>query len=249
MNRSSLTRSAFLVLISAVFSACGIHVEKRGGAEILLFEGTGTSPNDVKALEAILESNHLDYATVNSSRLNEMGEARMRGYRLLIVPGGNFIKIGDSLSARTTAKLRSAVQNGLNYLGFCAGGFFAGNSRYNGLNLTSGVQFHFYSADARGVRKAAVAITLAGAPTLDQYWEDGPEFSGWGAVVGKYPDGTPAIVEGEVGKGWAILSGVHPEAPASWRRGMTFLTPVSADHEYAGTLIHAALSRTPLAHY
>ena len=35
-----------------------------------------------------------------------------------------------------------------------------------------------------------------GTPTLEQYWEDGPEFTGWGEVVGKYPDGTPAIVEG-----------------------------------------------------
>ena len=33
-------------------------------------------------------------------------------------------------------------------------------------------------------------------------------------MVGKYPDGTPAIVEGTFGNGWVILSGVHPEAPA-----------------------------------
>jgi len=43
----------------------------------------------------------------------------------------------------------------------CAGGFFAGDSGYNGLNLTSGVRFGFYAAEARGVRKAAVAITGA----------------------------------------------------------------------------------------
>jgi hypothetical protein len=68
----------------------------------------------------------------------------------------------------------------------------AGNSGYyNGLNLTSGVRFGFYSAEERGIRKAAVAIAVAGGPTLDQYWEDGPQFTGWGAVVGKYPDGTP----------------------------------------------------------
>ena len=89
------------------------------------------------------------------------------------------------------------------------------------MNLTSGVRFGFYAAEGRGIRKTAVAITAAGAPTLDQYWEDGPEFTGWGAIVGKYPDGTPAIVEGTFGSGWVILTGVHPEAPASWRRGMT----------------------------
>src|SRR6266852_3288758 len=257
---------ASLVLISTAFVACGVGGDKgsmpakgasasdaattaplkSGGiAPILLFNGTGTSPNDVAAVETILNSNHLSYLTANSSQLNEMGESQIRGYRLLIVPGGNFIDIGNSLTSSTTANIRNAVQNGLNYLGICAGGFFAGNSGYNGLNLTSGVKFSFYVAKGRGIRKAAVAISGAGAPTLDQYWEDGPQFTGWGAVVAKYPDGTPAIVEGTFGSAWVILTGVHPEAPARWRRGMTFNTPASVDNAYAGMLIHAALNRAP----
>ena len=61
-----------------------------------------------------------------------------------------------------------AVQNGLNYLGVCAGAFFAGNSPTNGLNLTSGVRFGFYAAEDRGIRKTAVAIARPGAPPLDQ---------------------------------------------------------------------------------
>jgi len=243
-----------LVLVSSAFTTCGAGGDKsmpaKGGTTpILLFNGTGSSPNDVAAVETILQSNHLDYSTVNSSQLNEMGEAEIRQYRLLIVPGGNFIDIGNSLTSSTTANIRNAVQNGVNYLGICAGGFFAGNSGYNGLNLTSGVRFGFYAAESQGIRKAAVAIADAGGPTLDQYWEDGPQFSGWGAVVGKYPDGTPAIVEGNFGSGWVILTGVHPEAPANWRHGLTFSTPVSADNDYAGALIQAALNRSSLSHY
>jgi glutamine amidotransferase-like uncharacterized protein len=137
----------------------------------------------------------------------------------------------------------------LNYLGICAGGLLAGDCIYNGLNLTSGVRFDFYSAVKRGIHKAAVPISGTGTPALDQYWEDGPQFTGWGEVVGKYPDGTPAIVEGKSGDGWVILSGVHPEAPENWRRGMNFSTPVSDDNEYAATLIRAALNGTWLPHY
>ena len=220
-----------------------------GIAPILLFNGTGTSPNDVTAVETILNKDHLDYSTANSLQLNEMGESQIRGYRLLIIPGGNFVDIGNGLTSSTTASIRNAVQNGLNCLGICAGAFFAGNSPYNGLNLTSDVKFSFYAAEGRGIRKAAVSIANAGGPTLDQYWEDGPQLTGWGTVVGKYPDGTPAVVEGTFGNGWVILTGVHPEAPADWRRGMTFTTPVSVDNVYAGILIHAALNRTPLSHY
>ena len=256
---------ASLALTSSSFTICGIHVDKggttakgmndspateRGGPPVLLFNGTGASPNDVAAIETILNNNHLSYSTANSLRLNEMGESQLRGYRLLIIPGGNFIDMGRSLNSSTAANIHNAVQNGLNYLGICAGGFLAGNSSYyNGLNLTSGVRFGFYSAEEKGIRKAAVAIVVAGAPTMEQYWEDGPQFTGWGAVVGKYPDGTPAIVEGTSGRGWVVLSGVHPEAPAGWRRGMSFSTPAEIDNAYAGTIVKAALNQTSLAHF
>ena len=73
--------------------------------------------------------------------------------------------------------------------------------------------------------------------------------TGWGDIVAKYPDGTPAIVEGNIGDGCVILSGIHPEAPESWRRGLTFTTPASVDNAYAATLISAALNRIRLKHY
>lgn len=240
----ALLRFAALILGSVIVTGCG----DRGGP-VLLFSGTGTSPNDVVAVRTILNRSHLGYSTVSSSRLNGMSESQLREYRLLIVPGGNFIEIGKNLTANTTANIRNAVQNGLNYLGICAGGFFAGNSGFNGLNLTSGARFRFYSAEDHGIRKAAVAITGVGTPTLDQYWEDGPQFTGWGEVVGKYPDGTPAIVQGTFGIGWVVLSGVHPEASERWRHGMRFSTPTSVDNDYAGTLINAALNRISMPHY
>jgi glutamine amidotransferase-like uncharacterized protein len=217
-------------------------------ADILLFNGTGASPNDVKAIEAILHSNHLNYSTASSSQLNGMAQQELRAYRLLIIPGGNFVDIGNSVTPAAAANIRTAVQQGSSYLGICAGAFFAGNSPYNGLNLTSGVKFGFYAAEAAGTRKAVVPITGPGPFTLDQYWEDGPEFTGWGAVISKYPNGTAAVVEGTSGKGWVVLTGVHPEAPANWYRGLTPTTPIpEAQQAYAAKLIHAALDRTPLS--
>ena len=236
---------ACVVVISVTLAACAMRGES---ASILLFNGTGTSPNDVEAVESILDSKHLGYTTADSARLNGMDEAQLRMFRLLIVPGGNFIHIGNGLTSRTTANFRGAVRNGLNYLGICAGGFFAGDTGTNALKLT-GVRFGFYAAERQGIRKTAVAIASAGGPTLDQYWEDGPQFAGWGEVVAKYPDGTPAVVEGTVGSGGVLLTGIHPEAPEQWRRGMTFRTPASDDNAYAAMLIQAALNRTSLPHY
>jgi hypothetical protein len=234
---------------SASTAAAATLPTSSGTPIILLFIGRGTSPNDVAALERILSENHFSYSTANSRRLNRMSESELRAYRLLIVPGGDFEEIGNALTSSTTANLRNAIRSGLNYFGICAGAFFAGNSPYNGLNLTSGVRFTFYAAENRGIRKAAVAIAAAGSPTLEHYWEDGPQLTGWGDVVAKYPDGTPAIAEGTFGDGWAILSGIHPEAPEGWRHGMTFTTLASVDNAYAATLIDAALNRKWLAHY
>jgi glutamine amidotransferase-like uncharacterized protein len=241
------------VLTGTALTSCrASHDEGRMPAHvapILLFNGTGTSSGDVAALEKILSSENFNYSTANSRQLNGMSESRIREYHLLLVPGGNFEDIGNSLTPGTSTKIRDAVHGGLNYLGICAGAFYAGNSPYNGLNLTSGPRFGFYAAEGRDLRKAALAIADAGGQTLDQYWEDGPQLTGWGDVVGKYPDGTPAIVEGTFGSGWVILTGVHPEAPESWRRGMNFRTPANTDNAYAATLIRAALNRELLPHY
>lgn len=231
-----------------VVTACAPPAEKESPA-ILLFSGTGTSPNGVKAVEAVLQDRHLHYATADSQQLNDMDESQLRAYQLLILPGGHYINMGNSLTPGATAIVHHAVQGGLNYLGICAGGLLAGDASCNSLNLTAGVRFGFYKVVNQGIHKAAVEITGVEPPALDHYWEDGPEFTGWGAVVGKYPDGTPAIVEGNSGKGWVILSGVHPEAPANWRNGMAFTTPASQAHAYAGTLIDAALHGTRLPHY
>jgi glutamine amidotransferase-like uncharacterized protein len=217
---------------------------------VLLYNGTGTSAPDVSALEAVLGTLGLGYVTANASQLEAMSEAQMGGYKLLIVPGGDSIVIGQNLSAGATATIHNAVaQYGLHYLGICAGAFFGGYSIYNGVDLTSGAWFNFFADENKGIHQEAVEISLPSSAPLDVYWQDGPQLSGWGDVVAKYPDGTPAIVEGTSGNGFVVFTGVHLEAPAAWRAGMTFTTPLSADLAYAGTVIQAALAGTPLPHF
>jgi glutamine amidotransferase-like uncharacterized protein len=217
---------------------------------VLLYTGTGTSPSDVAAIEAVLGTLGVGYITADSSQLEATSEAQLGGYRLLILPGGNSITIGGNLSVAATATIRNAVaQYGVHYLGICAGAFFGGYSIYNGVDLTSGVGFDFFADENKGIHKEAVAISFPTSGPLDAYWEDGPQLSGWGDVVAKYPDGTPAIVEGKSGKGFVMFTGVHLEAPAGWRRGMKFTTPLSVDVAYAGTVIQAALAGTPLPHF
>lgn len=237
---------------SRILVACLLTAACRGDpgpASILLFNGRGTSTGDVVAVERVLRDARLSYATANSWQLGAMTAPQLRTYQLLIVPGGNFEEMGNNLTPAAVANVRSAVHGGLNYLGICAGAFFAGSSPYNGLNLTSGVRFPFYSAEARGLRRAAVQIAIAGSSPLEQYWEDGPQLTGWGDVVARYDDGTPAAAQGKVGTGWVLLLGTHPEAPDTWHRGLKFSGPGTAARAYAATLVTAALKATPLQHY
>ncbi len=208
-------RWLFAAALYFPLAACSPPGSTSDRPAILLFAGQGTSPNDVTAVERILSEHHLSYAAADSARLNAMSERDLEAYRLLVVPGGNFEEMGNSLDHATPVRVRHAVGSGLNYLGICAGAFIAGNSPYNGFNLTSGVRFPFYAAEARGIRKAAIAIATPGSPAFEHYWEDGPQLSGWGDVVGKYPDGTPAIVQGAAGAGWVILPGFTPRHPST----------------------------------
>ncbi|HEY3974842.1 MAG TPA: BPL-N domain-containing protein [Candidatus Sulfotelmatobacter sp.] len=217
---------------------------------VLLYTGNGASPSDVTALETILGNLSVGYTASDSAQLNAMSEQQLGGYKLIIIPGGNSITIGESLTVSTASAIRGAVQQyGAHYLGVCAGAFFGGYSVYNGVDLTSGVAFNFYADEAQGIHIEPVEISFPNSVPLDVYWQDGPELSGWGEVVAKFPDGTSAIVEGSSGNGFVIFTGVHPEAPQGWLGSMNFTTPASVDQAYAATVIQAALSGTALPHF
>ncbi|HWS16636.1 MAG TPA: BPL-N domain-containing protein [Candidatus Elarobacter sp.] len=233
------------------------HPQSIATSGILLFNGTGTS-SDVQALEYVITNNmHMDYDTVNSAGLDGMSVAQMAAYKLLIIPGGDSITIGNNLAASTLANIKTAVRtNGLHYLGVCAGAFlasYAGTSGYNDINLLDGIWFNMYPETAEPA--AELLSRPQGQGSIDVYWEDGPSMAtqggSWGTIVAKYPNyGQPAaIIQGFAGKGWTLLQGVHPEAPASWRTCCTFTTSLADDLAYSATLITAVLNGTVLPHY
>ena len=100
---------ASIVLASFALSACSPPVSN-DAAQILLFAGNGTSPNDVTAVETILKARHLGYFKAGSSQLAGMSESQLTAYRLMIVPGGNYITIGNSLTPGATTNIRNAVR-------------------------------------------------------------------------------------------------------------------------------------------
>jgi hypothetical protein len=217
-------------------------------SEVLLYNGTGSSPTDVVALEAILTGMHLTYDLLTSAQMNAIPKATMISYKMIVFPGGDSIQMGDSLTTATTALVKTAVsQYGVSYIGFCAGAFMAESSTlYNVFNL-AGTWFDFYDATLIDM----VWTTFPDGSQRDLVYWEGPYLTDFGSVIAKYPNGQSAIAESKVGKGFVLVSGVHPEAPADWRDGMAHVDEdgVPPDVAYAGTLLNAAYTQTMLPHF
>jgi hypothetical protein len=169
-TRYPLLLTAALGALLLALSGCSrpeTPVAAKDVPTVLLFDGAGASTDDVAAFETILRDQHFNYTRANSRQLNAMNKDQLLAFGLLIVPGGNFEKMGGGITTTTAATVRDAVHGGLNYLGVCAGAFFAGDSPYNGLDLTGGVLFNFHSLERQNIRKAVVAISVGGSSTFD----------------------------------------------------------------------------------
>lgn len=224
---------------------CGCHESTASGdaplaARIILFDGTGSSPNDVKAIEKVLDREQLPYTTADSDELDLMTSEQLAHAELLIMPGGNYEQMGKGLRADTAQRIRDAVRHGMNYLGICAGAFIAGDAPDNGFNIT-GTRFAFFADSKLGTRKEVVTLANGDGTRFKTYWEDGPELTGWGDPLAKYADGTPAVVQGKVGTGWMVLTGVHLEAPENWYDGLEPAAPATSIDK-AAKLVRAAFN-------
>jgi FG-GAP-like repeat len=218
----------------------------------------GVSVPDYFALQRELDAMGLRYDTAtydgdaNTINLNAMTQAQFNAYAVFIVPGGNT----DCIVGYWTQTTKQMIQNGVlhgsvSYLGFCAGAFVAGyrNPALNltGLPIQNGWDsFNYYSLYYHSQVAASLEISLASGPTLEMFWDDGPQLSGFGDTIATYPDGTPAISETS-SNGFVILSGVHPEATADWMVSDNLSpvgSPFQTDFAFAASLINAAVTKT-----
>lgn len=152
---------------------------------------------------------------------------------LLIMPGGKDKPYHAALQGEGCRRIRRFVENGGGYLGICAGAYFgAKNIEFDlgfPLEVCEERQLAFFPGKAVGPafgkgtfdydsQKGARAAKLkSGYGEFHVYYNGGCTFEGsfstckvlaWYADLPRSP---PAIVECSIGKGKAILSGVHLE--------------------------------------
>ncbi|MGK5083831.1 BPL-N domain-containing protein [Bdellovibrionota bacterium FG-1] len=164
-----------------------------------------------------------------------------------IQPGGTSRAVGKAMSAQLKGWIQDFVRSGGGYVGFCAGGFFAtakiGDLEDPGLGLLPGASHPYTTVPDDAI---ILPIQWGGGKPRQIYWEGGPFFTlpsetGTGAeVMATYSEGTAASVRAPYGKGRVYVTGLHPEAPQSWRDYFHLLDSDGLDENLAVQMIHWA---------
>lgn len=203
---------------------------------IALYTGEGAAPLGIRAFLrffakqgwTVLEIDHRFFVSDNWQR---------NTVDWIVMPGGRDLPYCKNLKGEPNRRIRTFVESGGAYLGICAGAYYG--SGYVAFDeggclevfgerelaffpgravgpLYKNRQFSYSSDSGAGVAK----IKMAGSTSFS-YFNGGCTFEGaeqyenvevW-ATYADFPGALPAIINCKVGKGHAILSGIHPEMP------------------------------------
>lgn len=155
---------------------------------------------------------------------------------LFVMPGGADLPYCKKLNGEGNRKIRHFVKQGGAYLGICAGAYYGcaeldfiglgysvkGSrelSLFDGIAKGSLPKFTNGKLYDEGIEsKAMVEITLAEGEKTTFYYHGGCCFEPTPKAVYRplayYPDGSLAMIEGNFGRGYYLLSGVHFELQA-----------------------------------
>lgn len=157
---------------------------------------------------------------------------------LLIIPGGRDIPYDRLLRGEGTQKIRSYVLDGGSFIGICAGAYFSSSEiifeKGTPLEVHEKRELNFYPGAAigalyqhrpfsyrseQGSHAAFISFENEHIPIYYNggcYFENPECFSQHISILGRYRDegNKAAIVSCKIGKGNAVLSGVHFEVQA-----------------------------------
>lgn len=200
-----------------------------------LYEGPGASLRSLNQTEKMLR----DFdSSLKIKRLDPCALIETDWYedcRLFVMPSGADLPYVRALKGAGNQKIKNYVENGGAYLGICAGSYYAGSfvdfAKDTPLSVQGKRELAFFKGTVKGPvlapydynsHKGAVAATLTwqgGAPfeensTFVTFYSGGGYFCeahDKAKVLATYEEGHAAIIMTQVGKGRALLSGVHFE--------------------------------------
>lgn len=206
---------------------------------VFLYSDEGACPSNVRSTLAALEENgQTSIVLANRATFLEQGWEEVAS--MVIFPGGRDAPYAAALRNEPNRRIREYVSRGGRYFGICAGAYYAADSivfeKGHPLEITGKRALRFFPGpaigpalglgqfsydDERGAQ--VIRLSISNEP-LDAYYNGGCYFADAAAfpsvsVLALFEEiNEAAIVLCQVGKGRALLSGVHPEHPLSNKR-------------------------------
>jgi glutamine amidotransferase-like uncharacterized protein len=164
-------------------------------------------------------------------------------------PGGGSKSAGLAMTSQLKENIRSFVYRGGGYVGFCAGAPVAASkihdSEIDGLGILPGVQIHKY-LETGNENPTVLKVQWNGSPRY-LYWEAGSYMTVDKSFNGKatsfYPNGLIASLRLSYGKGRVFVTGLHPEAPDSWKKLAKLSDPDGSDISLAEEMVRWAVGQ------
>ncbi|MGY1806357.1 BPL-N domain-containing protein [Blastococcus sp. SYSU D00669] len=198
--------------------------ERDGGPPLaLVYRGPASTPGCPEAVAAALRRSRWDLRVrfVGPGEQVQVTPAVLADARLYAQPGGGGLRAAHRRVRRSTGAVRDFVRSGGGYLGFCLGGYLAGETP--GFGLLPGDADRFISSPgARPDHAGDSLVTLTwNGRRREMFFQDGPWFDldaerGPAEVLATYDNGLPAAVVAPFGAGAVGVVGPHPEASPDW---------------------------------
>lgn len=196
--------------------------------QILIYNDEGASQECVNALLAYFKNSKC----ISGEDLQKNNW--IHSTRLLIMPGGRSLPFYKKLTEIGNQYIKLFVEQGGCYVGLCAGAYYASTKTVfaegTPLALTLPGELHFFQGRAIGpvfTDKPFEYNSESGAQNVDIRFEDQKKYSVYfnggcyfenaeafanTHILARYEkNNLPAIIACQIGKGRAVLSGVHPE--------------------------------------
>jgi glutamine amidotransferase-like uncharacterized protein len=224
--------------------------------DVLIYGGPGSWKAEVESLKEILYAHGATYEVLGPEQIDQLPVEQLLKYRLLLIAGGDAPTVRKSLSVEAHFRIREAVQkHGLNYLGFCAGAWLAvapaplpNEDVIYGLGVVEGpvLQQNYLWKNGRAYGLDQTQFPDGAKRQL--LWYGGPITPNISAgIIAKYADGTPAITQIWSGKGFVILSGLHPAANKKILNQIGIYNREAIAPELAWALLNGAIHQIPLS--
>lgn len=232
-----------LIALAAIVASQKSFADAKNVA--VIYRGPGVCKDGcVKAVSDLAARNNVLTRSINAKSIEE---STFKNARVWIHPGGDAVKAAQAISPESKKLILQFVAAGGGYLGFCAGGFLADSTVDDG-NLIEGLGIlPGRTLDYTDQKAPQILPILWGKSHRYVYFEEGPVFEMSPhfkyQVLGRYRDGRIAIVQFKYGAGNVVLSGVHPEAPESWRTFDDLEDPDGLDYDIADDLLQRALGQ------